>query len=222
MTVPSPPPRWVVGRRQCTTGQTFAPHSTCGSALYRRLKRRLERTLRGLHCKRPLVTPRKSPPHKFLGVKSSPSGLQDFRASLQGPDCSCSNGQNKCSLLHKQTGRYEIRLSLCPPLETFVLVSPMGNKPVGSTYSGSAECDSRQAVQTQSADTDRVVPLSAGVQSFVLNMSPAPCRPVCNPVQPQTSQVCITSTGSDSLGSRCRHGRIWMLTLFLQSPCSAK
>ena len=56
----------------------------------------------------------------FLGVKSSPSGPQEFRASLQGPDCSCSNRQLNCSLLHKQTGRYEIRLSLCPPLETSV------------------------------------------------------------------------------------------------------
>ena len=32
-------------------------------------------------------------------------------------------------------------------------------------------------------------------------MGPATGRPVCNPVQPQTSQVCVTSTGSDSLGS---------------------
>ena len=127
--VTSPPPRLVVGQRQCTTGPTFAPPSTCGSAVYRRLKRRLGRTLRGLHCKRRLVTPRKSPPHKFLGIKSSPSGPQEFQASLQGPDCSCSNRQHNCSLLHKQTGRYEIRLSLCPPLETSVLVSPTANKP---------------------------------------------------------------------------------------------
>ena len=69
--VTSPPPRLVVGRRQCTTGPTLAPPSTHGSAFYRRLKRRL-----GLNCKRHLVTPRKSPPHKFLGVKSSPSGPQ--------------------------------------------------------------------------------------------------------------------------------------------------
>ena len=59
-----------------------------------------------------------------------------------------------------------------------------------------------RAVQTQPANHDRVVPLSAGVQSLVLEMGPATCRPDCNPVQPQTSQVCITSTGSDSLSSR--------------------
>ena len=199
----SPPPRLVVGRKQYTTGPTFAPPATRSSAVYRRLKRRLGRTLRGLHCKRRLVTPRKSPPHKFLRIKSSPSGPQEFRVSLQGPDCSSSNGQHNCSLLHKQTGRYEIRLSLCPPLETPVLVSPPGNKSKGSTHTRLVECDSRQTVQTQSPDPDRVVPLSAGVQSFVLEMGPATGRPICNPFQPQTSQVCVTSTGSDSLGSRC-------------------
>ena len=31
-------------------------------------------------------------------------------------------------------------------------------------------------------------------------MGPTTCRPVCNPVQPQAPQVCLT--GSDSLGSR--------------------
>ena len=60
---------------------------------------------------------------------------------------------------------------------------------------------SRQALQTQSSDTDRVVPISAGVQSLVLKMGPATCGPICNPVQSQTSQVCVTGSGSDSLGS---------------------
>ena len=200
--VTSPPLRLVVGRKQCTEGPTLAPPppSTRSSAVYRRLKRRLGRTLRGLHCKRHLVIPRKSPPHKFLGVKSSLSGPQEFQASLQGPDYPCSNRQHNCSLLHKQTGRYEIRLSLCPPLATSVLVSPAGNKLKGSTYSGSAECDSRQTVQP--AHTDRVVPLSTSVQSLVFEMDPASVRPICNPVQPQTPKIC--RTGSDSLGSR-RH-----------------
>ena len=68
---------------------------------------------------------------------------------------------------------------------------------------GSVECYNRQAVQTQPSDPDRVVPIAAGVQSLVLKMGPATCRPVCNLVQSQTPQVCITGTGSNSLGSRC-------------------
>ena len=47
-----------------------------------------------------------------------------------------------------------------------------------------------------------MVPFSAGVQSLVFELGPTTGRPVCNPVQSQTSQVCITGTGSDSLGCR--------------------
>ena len=78
-------PRLVVGRKQCTTGPTFAPPSTRCSVVYRHIKRRLGRTLRGLHCKRRLVSHRKSPPHKFLGVKSSPSGPPEIRLFLFPP-----------------------------------------------------------------------------------------------------------------------------------------
>ena len=56
-------------------------------------------------------------------------------------------------------------------------------------------------LSTQSSDPDRVVPISTGVQSFVFQMGPATSRLVCNPVQSQTSSVCITGTGSDSLSS---------------------
>ena len=116
----------------------------------------------------------------FSGVKGSLPGPQEFRASLQGPDCIDSNGQHDCGFLHQQGGRYEIRLSLSPPLETSVLVLPQRNSSEGSTHPRSLECNSRQAVQTQSSDPDRVVPISAGVQSLVLKMGPATCRSVCN------------------------------------------
>ena len=120
-------PRLVVKRGQCISGPTIAPPSTHSSKVYRSLKLRLGRTLRGLHCKRRLVSYRKLPLHQLSGVKSSLPGPQEFRASLQGPDCIDNNGQHNCSLLHQQGGWYEIRLSLCPPLETSVLVSPQGN-----------------------------------------------------------------------------------------------
>ena len=197
-------PRLVVTGEQCSVGPTVASPSTRPTNVYRCLKRRLGHSLRGLHCKRCSVRHRKSPPYQPIGVKSSFSGPQEFRASLQGSDCSDSNGQHNCGFLHQQGGRYEIRLSLCPPLETSVLVSPQRNSSEGSTHSRPLECNSRQAVQTQPGNPDRVVPLSAGVRSLVLEMRPATRRPVCNPVQSQTPQVCITGTGFNSLGSR-RH-----------------
>ena len=48
-----------------------------------------------------------------------------------------------------------------------------------------------------------MVPISAGVHSVVFQVDPTSGGLVCNPVQSQTTKVCLTGTGSDSLGSRC-------------------
>ena len=47
-----------------------------------------------------------------------------------------------------------------------------------------------------------MVPISAGVQSLMFELGPTTGRPVCNPVQSQTFQICVTGTRSDSLGGR--------------------
>ena len=193
----------VVGRKQCSERATSAPSSARRSTIYRRLKRRLGRTLRRLHCKRRLVPSRRSPSYKFSRDESSPSGLTTVRASVQGSDCSCGNGQYQSGLLHKQTGGYEVRLSLCPPLETPVLVPSQGHNAKGKTHSGSLKCDSRQALSAQSSDSDRMVSLPSGFQSVVFQVAPTASGLVCDQVQSQTAPVCVTSPGSGSLGSRC-------------------
>ena len=193
-------PGLVVRREQCTQGSALAPPATHPTYIYRRLKRRLGRTLRGIHSKRRLDGTRKPPPHQFLG---SSSGSQEFRAAVQGTDCPHSNGQHNCSLLHQQGGRYEIRLSLCPALETPILVSSQEDNSVGKTHPRSLECHSGQTIQTQSSDSDQVVPVSTGIQSLVLKMGPTSDRSLCDSVQSQTSQVCFSDSGFGSLGGGC-------------------
>ena len=122
---------------------------------------------------------------------------------MQGTDCSHSNQQHDCSVLHQQRGRYEIRVSLCPTLATPILVSSQEDNSAGQTHSGSLECHSRQAIPTQSGDPDRVVPVSTGVQSLVLQLGPTADKSFCHPIQSQASQVCLSGSGLDSLGGGC-------------------
>ena len=190
----------VVGRRKCAERSTPAPPSARRSTVYRRLKRRLGRTLRGLYCKRRLVSSRKSPSHKFSRNEGSPPGPQTVRASLQRSDCSCGDGQYHSGLIHKHARGYEVRLSLCPPLEAPVLVPSQGHNATGQAHLRSLECDSRQALPTQSSDSDRVVPLSSGFQSVVFQVAPTTSGLVCDQVQSQTTQFCVTSSGSGRLG----------------------
>ena len=199
----SPTPGMVVGRDQCAKRATLAPPSARPTDFYRRLKRRLGRTLRGIHSKRRLVRNRKSPSHQLFGTQGSSSGSQEFREAVQGTDCPHSNRQHDCSVLHQQRGRYEIRVSLCPTLAASSLVSSQEDNSAGQTHSGSLECHSRQAVPAQPGDPDRVVPVSTGVQSLVLQLGPAADRSFCHPIQSQASQVCLSSSGFDSLGGGC-------------------
>ena len=208
----------VVGRSQCTDRSTPAPSSARRSTVYRRLKRRLGRTLRGLHCKRHLVSFGKSPSHKFSRTEGSSPGHTTVRASVQGSDCSCRNGQHNSGLVHKQAGGYEVRLSLCPPVQTSVLVPPQRYNPEGKAHSRSLECDSGQTVQTQPSDSNRVVPISAGVHSLVFQVDPTSGGFVCNPVQPQTTTVCLTGTRPDSLGSRCLESTVGSIGGICLSP----
>ena len=71
-------PRLVVGRKECASRPTFASSASRSTSFYRRIKRRLGRSLRRLHSKRRLVRARKSPPYKFFGTKSRVPGSQQF------------------------------------------------------------------------------------------------------------------------------------------------
>ena len=136
-----PPPalRLVVRRKKYPPGTSVASPRPCPSTVYRCLKRRFRHTLRGIYCKRRLVKTGKSSPHKFSRVESSLPSPKELRASLQGSGCVNSNGQHHYGVLHQQGGRYEIRLSVCPPLETPVLVPSQGNSPASKAHSRSLE-----------------------------------------------------------------------------------
>ena len=193
----------VVGPGQGALRSTLTPSSARPSTVYRRLKRRLGRSLRRLHGKRSLVRVRKRLAHKFVGAQGSPAGLKTVRAVMLQPDSSCLYRQHHCGLLHQQGRGYEIRLTLCPPLETDALVQSKADCPEGQAHSGSPERHSRQAAPTQSGDPNGMVPPPGGVCSNMPALALPVCGPVCHPVQSQTSPVCIPGSRPISVGSGC-------------------
>ena len=82
---------------------------------------------------------------------------------MLGPDHFGGHRQHNGCLIHQQGGGYEIRLYLCPPLETAFLVHPQADSAMGQAHSGKIECDSGQTVQKQTSDPDRVVPPTGGL-----------------------------------------------------------
>ena len=142
----------VVGPAQGSARSTFTPLTTHPPTVYRHLKQRLGHTLRRLHCKRPLVQARRHLTHKFARTQGSFVGLKTVRALVLEPDHSSVHRQHHSAFLHHQGRGYEIRLCLCPPSETPVMVQPQPNCVTSQAHSGSPKCHCRQAVQTQTAD----------------------------------------------------------------------
>ena len=108
---------------------------------------------------------------------------------MLGPDHFGSHGQHNGCLVHQQGGGYEIRLSLCPPLETAFLVQPQADGATGQAHSGKIECDSGQTVQTQTSDPDRVIPPTGDLRPLVCKVAHSSGRSFCHQVQSQTSLV---------------------------------
>ena len=193
----------VVGPRQGSEGPASTPIATCPPTLYRRLKRRLGCSLRRLHCKRPLVQGRRQTAHKRPRTEGGPVGPKSVRAIVLEPDHSSLYGQYNGGRVHQQGRGYEIRLSLCSPLEAPSVVQPKANSLKSQTYSRSPERHCRQTVQTQTGDSDGVVSPTAGLQPSVQEMARTGSRFICNQIQSQASQVCVPSTGQVSLGRGC-------------------
>ena len=119
------------------------------------------------------------------------------------PDHLSMHRQYDSDVLHQQGRGYEIRLSLCPPLETSSLVQPEGDCITSPTHSGSPECHCRQTVPTQTGDSDRMVSPSGDFRPSLPEVAHTSSRFICNKVQSQTSQICVSSSGQVSLAGRC-------------------
>ena len=76
-------PPLVVGRSRCPSRPTTAPTSASPLSLYRRIKRRLGHSLRGLHCPRSMVHPRNPIAHKFLELKAVLLAAKQFEHLCQ-------------------------------------------------------------------------------------------------------------------------------------------
>ena len=161
--VSAPPLAMVARRKQCTLWSTFTPNKTCSANLYRRIKRRVWRSLKRTHCKGILVTARKQTTHKLPGVKSSFSSSERIPRSLCRQNSPGGNRQHYSGSLHKQRRRHEVGPTVCPTVENLDLVLPATSDSKSPTHSRPFECYSRQAIQTGSDHPDGVVPPSRSV-----------------------------------------------------------
>ena len=193
--------KWWLEESNVLPGQPLHPLKHAN--LYRRIKRRVGRSLKRVHCKGNLVSSRKQVAHKSRGTKSDLSGLKRVPRLLFKQHSPGSHRQHNSGCLYQQRRGNEIRLPVCPTVENPVLVHQEIGNPQGTSHPRPAERDSRQAIQTWPDHSNRVVHSPRSVQSYMLQVAPTTCGPVCHQIQQQTPTVCVTGSGPPGMGSGC-------------------
>ena len=201
--VPPPPSKVVAGGKQCANRSSITPSKTCSANIYRRIKRRVGRSLRRTHCKGNLVPTREQVAHKLLGAESSISSSKGVSNPGLQQNSVDSYRQHNSGCLYQQRGGDEIGFPVCPTVENTVLVYQAASNTEGTSHPRPAERDSRQAIQAWPDHSNRVVTSSRSVPSCMLKVASAKSGPVCHQVQQQTATVCITGTRPPGLGSGC-------------------
>ena len=185
----------VAGGGQCAPRSTITPNKTCSANFYRRIKRRVGRSLRRAHCKRGMVITGKQAAYKLSGTESGIHGSKRVPRPLLGQNCPDSNGQHNGSGIYKQGGRHEVGPALCPIVENLDLVYQETSDSQGPTHPRSPKCSSRQTIQTGSDHPNRVVPPSGNFPNLMQQVAPTSNRPICHEIQQLVASICVTGTG---------------------------
>ena len=107
-----PPPKVVAGGKQCAARSTITPSKTCSANIYRRIKRRVGRSLKRGHCKVNLVPSMKQVAHKSFGAKSSLSSSKRVSRPLLQQDSTDSYRQHNSGCLYLQRRGDEVGLGV--------------------------------------------------------------------------------------------------------------
>ena len=160
------------------------------STLYRRLKRRLGRSLRPNLYKRSVVRLGKKATHKCSRAEGGFSGPP----KVEGPESKQNSvgcyRQLNSSSLHKQTRRNPLVRS---PVEDHDLMPSLPDNIKSQTHSRASECDGRPSVQVKPSAVNRMVTASAGVQTDLSQVVHSSCRSFCHSPEPQNSNIRVSS-----------------------------
>ena len=133
--------------------------------LYRRLKRRLGRSLRANPCKRSVVRPGKKATHKCSRAEGGFSGPSKVQGPVSKPNSVSCHRQLNSGSLHKQTRWNPLGGDVRSPVEDHDLVPSLPDNTKSQTHSRVSECDGRPAVQVEPSSVSSLVTASAGVQT---------------------------------------------------------
>ena len=171
--------------------------------LYRRLKRRLGRSIRSKFYKGSVVRSGKKATHKRLRIEGGLTGPSRLQGPVPEPNSASCDRQLNSGSLHQQTRRNSLSRDVCSPVEDHDLVPSLPHNIESQAHPRVPECDGRPAVQVKPSAVNRMVSASAGVQTDLPEVVHTSCRLIRHSPEPQTSTVRICCPRPKGLGHRC-------------------
>ena len=172
--------------------------------LYRRLKRRLGRSLRANLCKKSVVRQGKEATHKCSraeGSFSGPSKVQDQTVLV------ATDNSTVVAYINKQGGTHSAEM--CTLLwKIMTWCHRYQITPKSQTHSRVSECDGRPTVQVEPSSVNRMVTASAGVQTDLSQVVHSSCRSICHSPEPQSPTVRVSRPRPKCLGHRCSEHKL--------------
>ena len=141
--------------------------------------------------------------HKHSRAKGSFSSFKIIRKSASKSKSTDFHRQLLSGCLSEQAGRYPLSGNVCPGMENHGLDECQGNPDSGKTHSRESQCFGRFLVKEGQGDLDRMGVESSSVQSDLPLLASTNGRFVCNKVESQATNVCVSCPRQSGLGNRC-------------------
>ena len=124
--------------------------------LYRRLKRRLGRSLRSKFYKGSVVRPGKKATQKRSRNEGGLPGPSKLQGPVPEPNGASCNGQLNSGSLHKQTRRNSLSRDVRSPVEDHDMVPSLSHNIKSQTLSRVSERDGRPSIQVEPSTVNRL------------------------------------------------------------------
>ena len=193
-------PRLVAKSHKCDERRRPSSQRPQYPTLYRRLKRRLGRSLRVNLCKRSVVRQGKKATHKCSRVEGGFSGPSKVQGPVSKPNNVSCHRQLNSGNLHKQTRWNPLSRDVRSPVEDYDLVPSLPENTKSQTHSRVSECDGRPAVQVEPSSVNRMVTASADVQTDLSQVVLSSCRSICHSPEIQSFTVRVSCPRPKCLG----------------------
>ena len=176
--------------------------------LYRRLKRRLGRSLRPKFYKASVVRSGKKATHKCPRIEGGLPGPSRLQGPVPESNSVSSDGQLNSGSLHQQTRRNTLSRDVRSPVEDHDLVPSLPHNFESQAHSRVPECDGRPTVQVQPSAVNRMVSAPTGVQTDLPEVVHSSCGLICHSLEPQAPTVRVSYPRPKGLGHRCSKHRL--------------